>query len=97
MVGLVSVLFCRKFLLVLQISPSNTQYMAGMNKSTQHILIRAPLAIRRHRALIISIYMPTPKVAAKNPMADIIIERMLVLWAMEMASALLFPEPRSFS
>lgn len=81
MVGLVSVLFCRKFLLVLQISPSNTQYMAGINNSTQHMLIRAPLAIRRHRALIISIceYMPTPKVAAKKPMAEIMIERMLVL------------------
>lgn len=42
--------------------------MAGKIKITTHMLMRAPLAIKMHSELIISIleYMPTPKVAAKK-------------------------------
>ena len=88
-----------KFRLVLHIIPSNIQNIAGRNSNTAHMLISAPLAINRHRELIISIfeYIPTPKVAAKKLKADTMMERMLELWAIWMDSFLFFPEPRSFS
>ena len=57
--------------LVAQISLSNAMNMDGRTKITTSILISAPLAIKLHKELIISMfeYRPTPKVAAKNPKA----------------------------
>ena len=51
-------LFCygKKFLLVLTMTLSNTMNIDGKTKITTTILIRAPLAIRIQRELIISMF-----------------------------------------
>ena len=58
----------RNPLLVFTITLSNTINIDGRINTTTTILITAPLAIRIHRELIISIfeYKPTPTVAAKK-------------------------------
>ena len=57
--------------LVFTITLSKIIKIAGRINSTTNILTIAPLAIKEHKALIISIfeYNPTPKVAAKKPAA----------------------------
>ena len=63
-------------LLVFTITLSNTINIDGKTKITTTILIKAPLAIKIHRELIISIFdkNPTPIVAAKKLNALTIID-----------------------
>ena len=72
--------------------------MDDKTKITTNMLMIAPRPIRVQRAEIISIseYSPTPKVAAKNPSAETIIDVTDDVSAIRIASFFSFPLHRSF-
>ena len=75
------------------ISPSKIIYIAGSTRSTTHILISAPLAIRLQSDAIMSMLdiSPTPNVAEKKLRALTITDFMLVDKAILVASFLSCP------
>ena len=77
----------------MHINLSNTSRNAGNTVTTVTILIIAPLDIRVHSELIISIfeYAPTPNVAPKKQSALTTIELIDVPSASDTASFLSFP------
>ena len=72
---------------------SNTNRNDGNMQMTTAILINAPLDIRLHSELIMSMseYIPTPKVAAKKQNALIIMELIEAESAFSTASFFAFP------
>lgn len=80
------------------INLSNTMSMAGRMRRTDSQLTIAPLHMRPHIELMISIpeYTDTPKVAAKNPIALTVIDGADMLQATLTASRAVRPESLSF-
>ena len=72
---------------------SKIMYMAGMRRSTEAMLMSAPLESRVQMEAIISTreYHETPKVATKKLKPLVRIERMLALWAIVTDSCFVFP------